>query len=360
MTPAVKANRVKRMARELGFDRSGIVRAGPVRNATYYRDWLAAGHAGSMRYLHRNADGRTDSSNFLPGAHSVICAAMSYRRPPDDAGPAVDSPGGESRAAAPGGRVAQYARGPDYHVVLRRRLAALVERMRAEIDEPFEARICVDTAPLLERELAAAAGLGWIGKNTLVIDPALGSFLFLGEVVTTLELAPDEPATDHCGTCTRCLDACPTQALIGPYQMDASRCISYLTIEHRGEIPAELRGGIGDWVYGCDVCQDVCPFNAKAPPARHAEIARGLIPARLELPQLARLTSGEYKRLVRGTAAGRATRAMWQRNAEIALRNMEIEPQPSGERGRPAGIPSEPRPPGERRRPAGIPSEPRP
>lgn len=350
MTPAVKANRVKRMARELGIDRSGIVRAGPVRNATYYRDWLAAGHAGSMQYLHRNADCRTDSSSILPGARSVICAAMSYRRPPQADDPAADSPGGESRAAAPSGRVAQYALGPDYHVVLRRRLAALVERMRLEFDEPFEARICVDTAPLLERELAAAAGLGWIGKNTLVIDPALGSFLFLGEVVTTLELAPDEPATDHCGTCTRCLDACPTRALIGPYQMDASRCISYLTIEHRGEIPAELRGGIGDWVYGCDVCQDVCPFNAKAPPARDVEIVQDFLPARLKLPQLAQLTAGEYKRMVRGTAAGRATRAMWQRNAEVALRNaeivlrnMEVEPQPSGERRCPAGIPSEPR-----------------
>ncbi|MEP0845831.1 MAG: tRNA epoxyqueuosine(34) reductase QueG [Phycisphaerae bacterium] len=325
----MKAIRVKRIARELGFDRLRIVRAGPVRNARYYRDWLAAGYAGSMRYLHRNTDCRADSSHILPGARSIICAALSYRRATEkDRLPsrvAARTAGGTAGVgmppAVPTGRVAQYVRGPDYHLVLRQRLGVLVDHMRAEIDEPFDARVCVDTAPLLERELAAAAGVGWIGKNTLVIDPALGSFLFLGEVVSTLELAPDEPATDHCGTCTRCLDACPTRALVAPYQMDASRCISYLTIEHRGEIPADLRDGIGEWVYGCDVCQDVCPFNAKAPPAHDAEIVREYIPSRLELPQLARLTPGDYKRLVRGTAAGRATRAMWQRNAEIALRN---------------------------------------
>jgi epoxyqueuosine reductase len=202
-------------------------------------------------------------------------------------------------------------------------LQELVERLRQELDEPFEARVCVDTAPLLERELARAAGLGWIGKNTCLLHERLGSYLLLGEVLTTLELEPDNPVPDRCGNCTRCLDACPTKAFPAPFQLDASRCISYFTIEHRGEVPAEFHAGIGDWVFGCDICQQVCPFNAKAPAATHPEITEDRIPARLNLLDLLNLGSADYRRLTKDTAARRATRQVWRRNAAIALGNAQ-------------------------------------
>lgn len=273
-----------------------------------------------MRYLASQLPLRLDPSRLIPGARSAICTAVRYKRdrPPSAPGP---HPGAQPPAQPPSGRVAMYARGDDYHVVLRRMLERLIAALHERIEVQFEARAFVDTGPLIERELAAAAGVGWIGKNTLVMHESLGSYLFLGEIVTTLDLAPDAPATDHCGTCTRCLDACPTQAFPAAYQMDASRCISYLTIEHRGEIPPELAARMSDWVYGCDVCQEVCPHNAKAPMASHPELTADRIPARLPLDPLTRLTAGEYRRLTRRTAARRATRRMWQRNAALLLAN---------------------------------------
>ena len=179
----------------------------------------------------------------------------------------------------------------------------------------------VDTGPVLERELAAAAGLGWIGKNTMLLDRQHGCNCFLGELITTLDLVPDAPVADHCGTCTRCLDACPTGAFPAPYQLDASRCISYLTIEHRGQIPAEYCESIGDWVFGCDICQNVCPFNRKAPPGTHPELASERVPARLGLLELLILRSGAYRRLTSDSAVRRARRNMLRRNAAIALGN---------------------------------------
>ena len=309
MTPDEKTSLVKSLAAAIGFDRVGVTLARPLDRATYYKDWLARGHAGSMAYLHRNVELRCDPAQILPGASSIICTAVSYKRP------ASPPPAGGA------GRVSSYARGRDYHVVLRGMLESLRAELQQAIGEPSESRAFVDTGPLIERELAATAGLGWIGKNTMLMHERLGSFLFLGEIVTTLELAPDAPATDHCGTCTRCLDACPTQAFPAPYQLDASRCISYLTIERRGDVPDELAQQIGDWVYGCDVCQDVCPFNAKAPLGANADLAAEHIPARLPLAPLSTLTSGDYRRLTDGTAARRASRRMWQRNAAIALAN---------------------------------------
>jgi len=358
MDPAAKSRLVKRLAEQIGFQRVGITTPAPSRNAAYYRRWLQAGQAGSMAYLARNTELRENPALLLPDARSVICVAVSYNRqdPGEDepqtllcagpqeqrrtsagaAGSVAQPPPAVSGNAAPwaspappgrpslgqprpAGRVARYARGRDYHVVLGRMLRELVALMRAELDEPFKARVCVDTAPLIERELAAAAGIGWIGKNTLVLHELLGSYLLLGEVLTTLELEPDAPATDHCGTCTRCLEACPTQAFPAAYQMDASRCISYFTIEHRGDIPPEFRNQIGDWVFGCDVCQEVCPFNQRAPLGVQPEIMQSRVPARIDLLELVSLRSGAYRRLTRDTALGRATRPMLVRNAEIAL-----------------------------------------
>ena len=313
MTPRTRAALVKTLGRAVGFDRVGVTCAGPVQHAAYYRDWLAAGHGGTMEYLRRHATLRADPALLLPGARSVICVALNYRRAP------VVAPGG----GRPAGRVAAYAQGRDYHAVLRQTLGELVDRLRERLREPFETRVCVDTAPVLERALAQAAGLGWIGRNTCLMHESLGSYLFLGEVVTTLELTPDQPATDHCGSCTRCLDACPTQALIAPHRLDATRCISYLTIEHRGEVPDELGASIGNRVFGCDVCQEACPHNRAAPPATHPEIAAEHTPAFVDLLDLLRLRSGEYRRLTKGSASARARRSMWRRNAAIALGNLE-------------------------------------
>lgn len=311
MHPGQRAQLVKNIGRELGFDRVGITRAAPLTQARYYKKWLAAGYAGAMAYLHRNVELRCDPRRLLPGARSVICVALSYRRREDPA-PA---------RAEPTGRVAQYARGRDYHRVIAGMLDEMLLRLRTALHEPLEARVCVDTAPVLERQLAAAAGLGWLGKNTLLLDALAGSYFFLGEAITTLELAYDAPVADHCGTCTRCLDACPTRAFPQPGVLDATRCISYHTIESRAMIPPGLAERFGDWVYGCDVCQEVCPFNREAPLATNPLVAEDRIPARLPLPQVARLTPAAYRSLVAGTAADRATRAMWRRNAIVALAN---------------------------------------
>ena len=311
MTRVEKTSLVRDLAQKLGFDRVGITRPGPSPRAVYYRQWLARGHAGSMAYLHRNPELRENPARLLAGARSAVCVALNYRR--------QDPP---TSGTASTGRVAQYVRGYDYHRVLRAMLGDLVEQLRQRLDEPFEQRVFVDTGPVLERELAAAAGLGWIGKNTMLLHERLGSYLFLGEVFTTLELEPDAPATDHCGNCTRCLDACPTGAFLAPYQLDASRCISYLTIEHRRHASEESHDQIGDWVFGCDICQQVCPYNRRAPLATHPEITADLIPARLPLLDLLNLRTGDYRRLTNGTAATRVSRNMWRRNAAIALGNV--------------------------------------
>jgi epoxyqueuosine reductase len=311
MTRVEKTSLVKDLAHKLGFDRVGIARLGPSPRAIYYRRWLARGHAASMAYLHRNAELRENPAGLLAGARSAICVALNHHR--------QESP---TSGTASTGRVAQYVRGYDYHRVVRAMLRELVDQLRQRLNEPFEWRIFVDTGPLLERELAAAAGLGWIGKNTMLLHEQLGSYLFLGEVLTTLELEPDLPTGDRCGNCTRCLDACPTGALLAPYQLDASRCISYLTIEHRRHVPEEFGDHIGDWVFGCDICQQVCPYNRRAALATHSEIAADLIPARLPLLDLLQLRSADYRRLTKGTAATRASRNMWRRNAAIALGNV--------------------------------------
>jgi len=312
MTPADKSRLVGQLAQELGFDRVGVTRAAPSPAESYYRRWLASGYAGSMAYLRRHIALREDPSLLLPGARSIICVAASYARAEDRAAPAAGT-----------GRISCYVRGADYHRVLGGRLRCLVQRLRERLPEAFDARVFVDTGPLLERRLAASAGLGWIGKNTMLLHERLGSYLFLGEVVTTLELEPDAPAIDRCGRCTRCLDACPTRAFPRPYELDASRCISYLTVEHRGTVPPEFHKAIGDWVYGCDVCQEVCPFNRHAPDASLPELVSGGLPPRLPLLDLLTLGSSAYRRLTHGTAARRARRNMWRRNAAIALGNAE-------------------------------------
>lgn len=306
---------VKQIAAEEGFERCGIARAGPVDRAEYFRTWLDSGRAGSMEYIGRHADLRLDPRELLDGARSVVVVALSYKQPSPP--PSVD--------CGRQGRVAMYAWGDDYHKVVKKKLFAMADRMRAVIEGPFETRACVDTAPLLEREWAAAAGVGWIGKNTLAMDHRLGSYFFLGALVTTLELAPDQPAVDHCGSCTACLDACPTQAFPKPYEMDASRCISYLTIEHRGDIPESLQSKMGDWIFGCDVCQEVCPHNSDAPMTREPRFALKPPAPRIPLRVLQEWSIEDYAVHLRGSAMKRATLAMLKRNADIVDQHMHHE-----------------------------------
>jgi epoxyqueuosine reductase len=303
------STRVKQLANEAGFELAGIAAAGPVSDAVRFRGWIAAGMAGSMNYLtDRRADLRQDVRNLLPSARSVICVAKLYNRPE----PPVRDPDR--------GWIARYAWGEDYHDVLRRDLTRLVERLQLEAGG-FEHKICVDTAPLLERSLARDAGLGWIGKNTCLINQQIGSWVFLGEILTSLELAPDGPPPDRCGTCTRCIDACPTDAFVPDgndrFQLDARRCISYWTIEHRGDIPEELHASFGNHVFGCDICQDVCPWNRRAPfTAEPAFQAQHYGPA---LDELAAMTQDDFRRRFRNTPVWRTRYEGFMRNVRIAV-----------------------------------------
>jgi epoxyqueuosine reductase len=302
-SPVSIAADIKAAAHGLGFDLVAIGPAGRPDHAAAFEDWLAAGHLGTMSYLERGREKRVNPDRVLPGARSVVTCALSYYQ-----GPAADGPAG----------VARYAWGDDYHSVLETRLRILADTI-ARLAPGSAARAYVDTGPLLERDLAARAGLGWIGKNTMLLHPELGSFFFIGTVLTTAGLEPDAPLADRCGTCTRCLDACPTDAFVAPYVLDARRCIAYLTIEHRGPIPSELRPGVGTWVFGCDVCQDVCPWNRRAAVTRDGPAfdAREH-PSHVELLTL---DEAAYRDRFRGSPLKRARREGLARNAAVALGN---------------------------------------
>jgi len=308
MTAADRSKLVKRIAADLGFERCGIAPAAPIAHADYLREWLAAGRAGSMGYLYRRIASRLDPRVLLPSARSAIVVAHNYHQKPPP----------QPADTAPRGRIAMYAWGEDYHTVIREKLDALIAVLRREISDPFDAKPCVDTSAIVERELAAAAGIGWIGKNTLVLHQDLGSYFFLGVVLTSLDLTSDEPATDHCGSCTRCLDACPTHAFPAPYQMNATRCISYLTIEHRAAIPAEFHQPMDNWLFGCDICQQVCPFNREAPLTNEPRYAAQPPAPRPALAEVRIWNEAAYAANVAGRAMDRASLAMWQRNAAIA------------------------------------------
>jgi epoxyqueuosine reductase len=286
----------------LGFDRVALGPAEP-EHAEAFQRWLDAGHAGAMAYLERTRAERSDPARLLPGVRSVIAVALSYA-PRDD------------RAPVPG--VARYAVGADYHDVMRPRLRTLAEFVDTAAGEGTHSRAAVDTSAVLERDLAARAGLGWFGKNTNLLDTALGSYFFVGIVLTTAELPVDAPMPDRCGSCTACLDACPTAALVGPYELDARRCISYLTIEHRGDIDPALRPGIGDWLFGCDVCQEVCPWNRRARPSRESAL-RPTAP--IDAGEALDLDEATFRARFRSSAIWRTRRAGLARNAALVLAN---------------------------------------
>jgi epoxyqueuosine reductase len=299
------AGQIKRRARDLGFDLVGIAPATPSAYREYFRQWLDDGKAGTMEYLARRFDERTDPSAYLPGAKSVVCVAWNYH--------ALLAPVPESDRAHHA-RIARYALGDDYHEHLKPRLFKLADLIR-HLAPQAQTRVAVDTAPVMEKELAARAGVGWIGKHTCVINESIGSWLLLGEVITTLDLPPDEPAVDRCGTCTRCIDACPTGAITGPYELDARKCISYLTIEHRGDIAAEMQSKLGEWIYGCDICQEVCPWNAKAPVSLDKHARPRTTTGMIDLRELSTWRAGEHNPILSGSAMKRVKLPVLQRNA---------------------------------------------
>jgi epoxyqueuosine reductase len=338
----------------LGFALCGVAPAKQFPELAHAEEWFARGFAGEMKYL--GDARRSDPRRVLAGAESVIVCGINYNSAMPQStefdsasGRGIDADIGRADDCEPRGWISRYAWGDDYHDVVRSRLNALVAEMRGRFDESFEALAYADTGPLQERIFAKHAGIGWIGKNTLVLNQQMGSWFFLGAVLTTLELTPslgaaEAPPPDLCGSCTRCIDACPTDALIAPYQMDARRCISYLTIEHRGAIPEEFREAIGNHVYGCDICQDVCPWNRKAPttslaefqprefePAEHAPASGDRGHAALgslyrpSLTALAAIGDEDYRSAFRGSAIKRTKHRGIVRNACIALGNARFE-----------------------------------
>ena len=306
----VRAATVKRIARECGFELAGIASADPPPDFARYEAWLALGMAGEMRYLtDRRAEVRRDVKNLLPSARSVICVGKLYNLP--------------SSPAPPGHAIiSRYAWGRDYHDTLRAALEKMVERLREFA--VFDSKICVDTAPLLERSLARQAGLGWIGRNTCLINEPLGSWFVLGELITSLDLEPDTPPPDRCGTCTRCIDACPTQAIVPSddgWRLDARRCISYFTIELRGLIPEDCRAAMGPHVFGCDICQDVCPWNSRAPVSDSLDGAQLAPP----LEELAYLSEPEFHLMFQRSPVTRPKYSGFLRNVAVAMGNSGLE-----------------------------------
>ncbi|HYD49833.1 MAG TPA: tRNA epoxyqueuosine(34) reductase QueG [Terriglobales bacterium] len=301
--------RIRTLASETGFGLCGFARVSPPPHREMVENWLAEGNAASMDYLERGLAKRFDPSLLLPGVRSVISLGCRYQPPP--------LPNPPDWRAELRGRIAAYALGVDYHRVVEKKLKQLARALMVEIPGA-QFRWYVDTGPVLEREWAAASGLGWFGKNTNILHREQGSWFFLAELLTDLELAPDPPVSDHCGSCTSCLDLCPTGALAPGYRLDARRCISYWTIEHRGPIAPEIRPQLGNWVFGCDICQEVCPWNEKYGREHPPAAAPELFPS---LPELLRLDEESFRLRFRATPLLRSKREGLARNAAVALGN---------------------------------------
>jgi len=310
MDPGRTSARVRELAEREGFEIHGIATLAPAATAGALRRWIGRGDQAGMVWMERHVDLRADPRRLLPGAKSALVVALPYAPLEDDSRDGAASPMWE--------KVARYARGADYHNLLRSRLG----RIAATLEEEYpgtRSRVCVDTTPLLERELAARAGLGAIGKNTNLLHPRSGSWLLLAELLLTLELKPDSPIADLCGNCSRCLDACPTGALVEPYRLDSRRCLSYWTIEHRGDIPEDLRPHVAERMFGCDICQEVCPWNEDLSAVDAPDFA---VPARrraLDLVALLGLGREAYVELFRRSPMKRAKLDGLRRNAALAL-----------------------------------------
>jgi len=336
VNPDTLEARLKAEAQRLGFSLSGIAPATEADGFARFQDWLARGFAGEMSYLTDAPETRAHPRSILEPVHSVLMLGMEYHQGVRSQEPGVGSQGTDSEPQGlpiadlrlptdsqptPVGRVAAYAQGLDYHRFIWDRINTLAAWLKAEVPG-CQAKAVADTAPLLERDFARRAGLGWVGKNTMLINPRHGSYFFLAAILTDVELKPDEPfATSHCGTCTACLDACPTDAFPQPFVLDATKCISYLTIELRSPIPLEQRPQIGDWLYGCDVCQDVCPWNRKPSPGPigfpHDSTLEWLDPV-----ELLGLDADTFRTRFKPTSLWRNRRVGLLRNAAIVLGNI--------------------------------------
>ena len=312
------ASRVRELAREYGFQRCGIAGVELGEDETYLRDWLAKGLYGSMEWMARHGDKRSRPDDLVPGTLRVISVGLDYGRRDDEEAWQTLHDG--ERAY-----VARYALGRDYHKLMRQRLQKLADRIAGEVG-PFGHRVFVDSAPVLERALARNAGLGWIGKHTCLIDKDGGSWFFLGEIYVDLPLPVDAPATAHCGTCTRCIDICPTQAIVAPHRLDARRCIAYLTIEHEGPIDEELRPLIGNRIFGCDDCQLVCPWNKFAKRTDEPDFRARNNLDEATLLELFAWSEEEFLQRTEGTAIRRSGHERWLRNIAIALGNAPATP----------------------------------
>jgi len=308
----LSAATIKDQARTLGFDAVGVAPPTDLPELAFFKEWLAHGYAAGMGYLAHSADRRADVRQVLPSARSVIVTATTYN---------TERPYSTECADTGRALIARYAWGDDYHDVIAARHDALLAWMREQSDLPFEARAYVDTGPVQERVYARHGGIGWIGKNCCVISDTLGSWIFLGVIITSLPLDFDRPALDQCGTCTLCLEACPTQALVAPGVLDSNRCISYLTIEHRGELPPDEAAAVGAHVYGCDICQEVCPWNAVAPVSSDpAWQPRPVWDARA-IAELEELSADDLAGALRGSPMRRAKADGLRRNLRAARFN---------------------------------------
>ena len=348
MKAATETAWIEQRAKSLGFDLCGVVRAARFPELLRTDEWLSRGYAGEMKYL---ADvRRSDPQGAMPGIRSVIVCALNYNTGWPKSIEATGAAAAGSEEGQLRGWISRYAWGDDYHDLLKTKLDRLVAALRERFsNEPFEARVYADTGPVQERVFAKYAGLGWLGKNTLLLNQKLGSWFFLGSILTSLDLAAtlgetDSPAPDLCGSCRRCIEACPTDALVEPYVMDARRCISYLTIELRSAIPEGLREPMGIHVFGCDICQDVCPWNRRAPLTADARFRPRSVPMTMDeeenrsgdgnssadslylprLERLASLTEEEFRRIFRGSPVKRTKWRGLVRNACVALGNSGV------------------------------------
>ena len=303
---------IKARARALGFDLCGVAPASDHPELAFFREWLQRGYGGTMTYLHRSAKKRLDIHTAEPTARTVIVTGTLYN---------TDRPYSTECDDPDRAQIARYAWGDDYHGVVGARMDALLAWMREQSPELFDARAYVDTGPIQERVFAKHAGLGWIGKNSCVINPQIGSWIFLAAIICSLPLQVDAPALDQCGDCTLCIEACPTQAIVAPGVLDATRCISYLTIESKQDVPGPLRAAVGSHVYGCDICQEVCPWNAAAPRSADPAWQPRAVWDQVDLLTLSRRTDEELAAALRNSAMARADVRGLRRNVKTALAN---------------------------------------
>ena len=303
--------RLKRKGTEFGFSSIGIARAELLNDEEHHlHEWLMRGYHASMQWMDRDTEKRGDATKILPNAKSVICVALNYFTPHQQSDNPVI------------GKISRYAWGDDYHSVLIKRLEKLYEFITSEIPG-VSGKIYVDTGPLMEKAWAIRAGIGWMGKHTNIITRTFGSWVFLGEILIDAELEYDKPMVDYCGTCTACIDACPTQAIVQPYVLDAGKCISYLTIEHRGELPKEIVPNFQNWVYGCDICQDVCPWNRFQRETEEPGFQPREENIEPKLTELAEMSQEEFSRRFRGSPIKRTKHSGLKRNAKAVMESLE-------------------------------------